>query len=94
MPSDPISPIRAAVLSAALTFEPGPTDPIALRVLPVRLVMPRAAPSPDLDGAYFRYRIDRNGFVSVLPAISGARVCREKSPLRRRRSAARSFRLP
>ncbi|HSY47644.1 MAG TPA: hypothetical protein VLC46_02435 [Thermoanaerobaculia bacterium] len=93
MPSDPISPIRAAVLSAALTFEPGPIDSFALRVLPVRLVMPRAAPSPDLEAAYFRYRIDRDGLVHALPALAGARVCREKSPLRRRRSAARSFRL-
>jgi len=90
MPSDPISPIRVAVLSAALTFEPRPADPFSLRVLPVRLVMPRSAPQPDGDVPYFRYRIDRDGLVHTLPALSGARVCREKSPRRRRRSAARS----
>jgi hypothetical protein len=88
MPSDPINPIRAAVLSATLTFEPRPTDPFELRVPVIRRVMPRITPPLDLDAAYFRYRIDRDGLVHVLPAIAGARVCREKSPRRRRRSAA------
>jgi hypothetical protein len=92
MPSDPIGPIRAAVLSATLTLEPRPADPFELRVLPVRLVMPRSAPQPDSDVPYFRYRIDRDGLVYTLPAITGARICREKSPHRRRRSAARPFR--
>jgi hypothetical protein len=90
MPSDPIGPIRAAVLSASLTFEPRPIDPFALRELPVRLVMPRTLPPIELDTAYFRYRIDHDGLAHALPAIAGARVCREKSPRRRRRSAARS----
>jgi hypothetical protein len=66
-----------------------PDDPkLALRVSPIRFVMPRITPPLDLDAAYFRYRIDRDGGVRVLPAIPGARVCREKSPRRRRRSAA------
>ena len=90
MPSDPIGPIRAAVLSATLTFEPRPADLFELRVLPVRIVMPRIAPKLDTEPAYFRYRIDRDGLVHTLTALSGARVCREKSPHRRRRSAARS----
>jgi hypothetical protein len=94
MPSDPIGPIRVAVLSATLTFEPRPADPFELRVLPVRIVMPRIAPRLDIEPAYFRYRIDRDGLVHTLPALSGARVCREKSPHRRGRSAARSFRRP
>jgi len=94
MPSDPIGPIRAAVLSATLTFEPSPADPFASRVLPVRIVMPRVAPRLGIEPAYFRYRIDRDGLVHTLPALAGARVCREKSPHRRRRSAARSFRRP
>jgi len=52
--------------------------------------MPRVTPPLGLEPAYFRYRIDRDGVVHPLPAIAGARVCREKSPHRRRRSAARS----
>jgi len=77
MPSDPINnPIRAAVLSATLSFEPRPTDLLELRVSPIRFVMPRITPPLDLDAAYFRYRIDRDGLVQVLPAIAGARVCR------------------
>jgi hypothetical protein len=92
MSSDPINPIRAAVLSATLNFEPGPADPFELRVPVIRRVMPRIAPPLDLDAAYFRYHIDRDGLVQVLPAIAGARVCSEKSPRRRRRSASRSFR--
>jgi hypothetical protein len=89
MPSDPISPIRAAVLSATLSFEPRPADPFELRPPPIRFVMPHTTPL-DLDASYFRYRIDGDGLVRSLPAIAGARVCREKSPRRRRRSAARS----
>lgn len=91
MPSDPINPIRAAVLSATLSFEPRPADPLELRVSPIRFVMPHIAPL-DLDAAYFRYRIGGDGFVHSLQPIAGTRVCREKSPRRRRRSAARSFR--
>jgi hypothetical protein len=89
MPSDPIDPVRAAVLSATLMFEPRPADPFELRVPVIRRVMPRITPPLDLDAAYFRYRIDHDGLVHVLPAIAGARICSEKSPRRRRRSAAR-----
>jgi hypothetical protein len=94
MPSDPTSPLRAAVLSATLALEPAAADLFALRLSPVRRVMPRVTPPLDLEPAYFRYRIDRDGLVHPLSAIAGARVCREKSPRRRRRSAARSFRRP
>jgi len=79
MPSDPTAPIRAAVLSATLNFEHTPADPIELRVPVIRRVMPRVTPPLDLDAAYFRYRIDRDGLVHVLPAMAGARICREKS---------------
>jgi hypothetical protein len=92
MPSDPNAPIRAAILSATLTFEPRPVDPFELPVTAIRLVMPRAGRRLDLDAAYVRYRIQRDGTVHVIPAIAGARVCREKSRRRRSRSAARSFR--
>jgi hypothetical protein len=88
MPSDPIGPIRAAVLSATLTLEPRPADPFELRTPAIRRAMPRVTPPLDSEPAYFRYRIDRGGVVQALPAITGARICREKS--RRRRSAARS----
>lgn len=90
MPSDPSGSIRAAVLSATLALEPAAAELFDLRLSPVRRVMPRITPPLDLEPAYFRYRIDRDGLVHPLPAIAGARVCREKSPLRRRRSAARS----
>jgi hypothetical protein len=89
MPSEPFAPLRAAVLSATLTFEPRPIDPFELRKPPIRFVLPNTSPL-DLDAAYFRYRIDGDGIIHVLPAIAGAHVCREKSPRRRRRSAARS----
>jgi hypothetical protein len=89
MPSDPIGPIRVAVLSATLTLEPRPADPFELRLSPIRRAMPRITPPVDLEPAYFRYRIDRDGLVHALRAISGARICREKSS-RRRRSFARS----
>jgi len=90
MPSDPTGPIRAAVLSATLALDPAPADPFEPRSPPIRRVMPRVTPPLGLEPAYFRYRIDRDGVVHPLPAIAGARVCREKSPRRRRRSAARS----
>lgn len=90
MPSDPINSVRAAVLSATLSFEPRSADLLDLPVPPIRFVLPRSTPPLDLDAAYIRYRIDRDGLVHVLPAIAGARVCREKSLPRRRRSAARS----
>jgi hypothetical protein len=90
MPSDPTGPIRAAVLSATLALDPAPADPFELRSPPIRRVMPHVTPPLDFEPAYFRYRIDRDGLVHPLPAIAGARVCREKSPRRRRRSAARS----
>jgi len=90
MPSDPNAPLRAAVLSAALTFEPRPADPFEMRVTALRLVIPRTTPWLDLDVAYFRYRIDRDGIVHVLPPMAGARICREKSRPRRSRSAGRT----
>ncbi|HEX7679179.1 MAG TPA: hypothetical protein VF713_13700 [Thermoanaerobaculia bacterium] len=90
MPSDPTGPIRAAVLSATLALDPAPADPFEIRSPPIRRVMPRVTPPLGFEPAYFRYRIDRDGLVHPLPAIAGARVCREKSPRRRRRSAARS----
>ena len=89
MSSDPNAPLRAAVLSATLSLEPRPADPLALHTPPVRRVMPHITPPLDAEPGYFRYRIDRDGLVHPLPAMAGARVCREKSSRRRRRSAAR-----
>lgn len=90
MPSDPNAPLRAAILSATLTFEPRPIDPFEMRVTAIRRAMPRIGTPLDLDAAYVRYRIQRDGTVHVAPAIAGARVCREKSRGRSSRSAARS----
>ena len=89
MSTDPNASLRASVLVATLNLEPRPLDPLELRVPPIRFVMPHIAPL-DLDASYFRYRIGGDGLVHSLQPIAGARVCREKSPRRRRRSAARS----
>jgi hypothetical protein len=90
MPSDHAASLRATVLSATLTFEPRPADPLELRVPVIRRVMPRVMPPLDLDAPYFRYRIARDGGIHTLPAIGGARICRAKSRRGRSRSAARS----
>jgi len=76
MASDPSAPLRAAVLSATLMLEPGPAEPIALRVAAIRRVMPRIAVPPHLDAAIYRYRIDTEGNVSVLHDAVGGRGCR------------------
>jgi hypothetical protein len=76
MPSDPIAPLRVAVLSATLTFEPKPVDPFEMLVPAVRRTMPRIAPPLDLDAAIYRYRIDAGGRASVLRDAIGARECR------------------
>lgn len=83
MSSDPNAPLRAAVLSATLSFEPRPADPFALPVPAVRRVMPRIAPPLDLDATIYRYRIDIECKVSVLRDAAGARSC--KSVHRRQR---------
>ena len=90
MSIDPNAPLRAAVLSATLTFEPPPADALDLPVPVIRYVLPRTAAALDLEAAYYRYRIDRDGTVHILPAMAGARICREKSRSHRLRSAARS----
>ena len=82
--------LRAAVLAGAISVDPAPLDPFSLRVQAVRRVVDHDGAPLDLDAPYFRYRIDREGDVHVLPAIPGARICREKSPRPRARSSARS----
>jgi hypothetical protein len=82
MASDPNASLRAAVLSATLMLEPGPADPIVLRVAAIRRVVPRIAVAPDLDAAIYRYRIDTDGNVSVRRDAVGAREC---SGIHRRR---------
>ena len=75
--------LRAAVLAGAISLEPAPLDPFALRVTAVRRVIHHDGNGLDLDAAYFRYRIDRNGEVHTLPAIPGARISRDKANHRR-----------
>jgi len=82
--------LRAAVLAGAISLEPAPLDPFRLQTTPVRRMIRHDRTPLDLDAAYFRYRIDRDGDVHVLPPIPGARVSREKCGLRRSRSVARS----
>jgi len=82
--------LRAAILAGAISVEPQPIDPFALRVKAIRRVIHHDGAPLDLDAAYFRYRVERDGTVHVLPALEGARVCREKSGRRRLRSVARS----
>jgi hypothetical protein len=77
--SDPNAPIRAAMLSAALNFEPRPADPFEVRVPVVRRVMPRITPPLDLTVIPFRYRVSEDGVETGRP----------KCAHRRRRSAAR-----
>jgi len=84
--------LRAAVLVGAISVEPLPIDSFDLRVPARRRVIHHDGAPLDLDGPYFRYRIERNGSVHALPAIEGARVCRgqAKSHHARARSAPRS----
>jgi hypothetical protein len=81
---DPNAPVRAAMLSAVLSFEPRPADPFEVRVAPVRRVMPRITPPLDLDAAIYRYFVHSNGEVTVLRDHVGARGC--TSVHRRRRN--------
>jgi hypothetical protein len=83
-------PLRAAVLVGAMSIEPQPLDPLALRVQAIRRFVYQGGGPLDLDGAYFRYRVEADGSVYALGPIPGARVCREKSGRRRARSVARS----
>jgi len=82
--SDPNAPIRAAMLSAALNFEPRPVDPFEARVPVVRRVMPRITPPLDLESAIYRYFVHVSGEVTVLRDHVGGRGCR--STHRRRRN--------
>ena len=75
--------LRAAVLAGAISVEPAPLDPFALRVTAIRRVIHHDGNGLDLDGAYFRYRIDLDGDVHVLPALPGARISRDKAHRRR-----------
>jgi hypothetical protein len=76
MAADSNAPLRAAVLSATLMLEPGPAEPLVLRVAPIRRVVPRIGERLNLDAAIYRYRIDIEGNVSVLHDAVGARGCR------------------
>ncbi len=82
--------LRAAVLAGAISLDPQPVDPFALRVAAIRRVIHHDGSGLDLDATYFRYRIDRDGEVHVVRAIPGVRISREKCSLRRSRSVARS----
>ena len=77
---DPNAPIRAAMLSAALSFEPRPADPFEVRVPVVRRVMPRITPPLNLAVIPFRYRVTGDCVETVRPKCAHVR----------RRSRARS----
>ena len=78
--SDPNAPIRVAMLSAVLSFEPRPADPFELPVPPIRRVMPRITPPLDLTVIPFRYRVTDDGIETIRPKCDHVR----------RRSRARS----
>jgi hypothetical protein len=65
------------MLSVTLMAEPQPIDPFALRVAPVRLIVPRAGGPLDLDAAIYRYGIDAQQRVTVVHEPAGARFCRD-----------------
>jgi hypothetical protein len=75
--------LRAAVLAGAISLDPQPVDPFALRVTAIRRVIHHEGNGLELDAAYFRYSIDRHGDVHPLPALPGARISRDKAHHRR-----------
>jgi hypothetical protein len=81
--------LRAAVLVSAMSVEPHRLDTVVQSVPFIRRVMRQETGPLDLDGTYFRYRVECDGGVRALPPIPGARICREKSGRRRTRSVAR-----
>jgi hypothetical protein len=82
--------LRAAVLVSGMSVEPQPIDSVVRSVPAIRRVIRHEAGPLDLDGHYFRYRVERDGGIRALPPIPGARICREKSGRGRTRSVARS----
>jgi len=77
MPDDRKSNTRAAVLAASLAITPPDTELIRrAEVTPIKRVVPRARPPLDLDAPIYRYRLGRDGRVSVADEPVGARSCR------------------
>ena len=77
MADDPKSHARAAVLAASLIVTTPDNELIRrAEVVPIKRVVPRARPPLDLDAAIYRYRIARDGRVSVVDDPAGARSCR------------------
>ena len=77
MPNDSKSQTRAAVLAASLAITPPDTELIRrVEITPIKRVVPRARPPLDLDAPIYRYRVARDGAVSVVHEPIGARSCR------------------
>ncbi|HEV2722838.1 MAG TPA: hypothetical protein VG323_22630 [Thermoanaerobaculia bacterium] len=79
MSTDPRSHARAAVLAGALAVTPPDIELVRrAEVVPVQLIIRRQRPPLDLDAPIYRYRIGRDGRVSVIDEPIGARSCRRR----------------
>ena len=64
----------AAVLTANMTLEPSPAEPVELRVPVIRRVMPRITPPLELAVIPFRYRVEADTVEAVRPKCGHARA--------------------
>ena len=64
--TDPRAHARAAIFAGAMSFEPAPLDPFAIRVPAIRRVVDRIEPPLDLAVIPFRYRISESGAITVV----------------------------
>ncbi len=75
---DPKAHARAAILAGAMTFEPAPLDPFAVRAVPsIRRVVDGIEPPLDLKVIPFRYRLRADGTAApVRPTCHHSRSTR------------------
>jgi hypothetical protein len=69
--ADPRAHARAAIIAGAMSFEPAPLDPFAIRVPAIRRVVDRIEPPLDLTVIPFRYRISESGRITVVRSRCG-----------------------
>ena len=77
MPNDSRSQARAVVLAGALAVTPPDGELVRRTEVPaIQLIIRRQRPPLDLDAPIYRYRVGRDGGVSVIDEPAGARSCR------------------